>query len=175
VTFLVDNRQSNLSVLKTSGLDGSLSYSMKIGNGTLNGALQATHVIDYAYTLGPATPITSFKNQVGQVLDWKFRGALGWSTPQTSSSFTVNYAPAYSDVTLATAPRPIDSFTTVDLHFTYRPADNGWLLRDTSLNLTIQNLLDRDPPFVNTALGYDALNGGSPFGRTAVISLRKGF
>jgi outer membrane receptor protein involved in Fe transport len=69
----------------------------------------------------------------------------------------------------------------VDLQLTYRIADTWGLHsgRETKLALSVQNLFDRNPPFVAAPasapysnVGFDALNA-SPLGRFVALQLSK--
>jgi len=63
----------------------------------------------------------------------------------------------------------IDSYIQHDL--TYR-VQLPW---DTTATLSIQNLLDEDPPFaIGTQYNYD-FSSGNPLGRVIAVSVRKHF
>jgi iron complex outermembrane receptor protein len=59
------------------------------------------------------------------------------------------------------------------VHFAYSIANEAWL-SGTQLYLDGSNVLDEDPPFVNTALGYDPFNA-SPIGRLVTVGFSKKF
>ena len=62
----------------------------------------------------------------------------------------------------------IDSYTTVD--FTYRV----FLPWDSTLALSVDNIMDEDPPFARLDLSYDPFTA-SGLGRTFKFSLSKKF
>ncbi|HIE89805.1 MAG TPA: TonB-dependent receptor, partial [Gammaproteobacteria bacterium] len=59
----------------------------------------------------------------------------------------------------------IDSYTTVDLAYTYSLPEMGFMQDGSAVTFGIKNATDEGPPKMNTDGGYDAFSGASPVGR----------
>ncbi|MBL0916624.1 MAG: TonB-dependent receptor [Sphingopyxis sp.] len=101
---------------------------------------------------------------------WRMRGRLGWSKGGFATSAFVNYTDGYKNQVVIPNER-VSAWTTVDLTLSQRIGSNAADAsgRGLQLGLAIQNLFDRDPPYVNnksqtSALGYDP-EKASPLGR----------
>ncbi|MGH8327920.1 MAG: TonB-dependent receptor domain-containing protein, partial [Steroidobacteraceae bacterium] len=101
---------------------------------------------------------------------FKGRGTATWNSHGWGISAAYNYVNSEKDESSIPAVH-IGSWSTVDVQLSYEfNAESGALLQGLKLRLSVQNLFDRDPPFVaasSTAypgLGYDSTNA-SPFGR----------
>jgi len=78
---------------------------------------------------------------------------VSWQQARFAATTFLNYAGAYRD-TASQPSRTVGAWTTWDLQLRYDfPAA-------TRLFLNVQNIFDRDPPFLNNhlGLGYDAEN-----------------
>ena len=85
-----------------------------------------------------------------------------------SARATLNHRGGYPILGVASQNR-VSSFNTVDLFFAY---DLGDLLENTLLTVNIDNVLDQDPPYLNSASGYT--NGGT-LGRLISFGVRTKF
>ena len=75
--------------------------------------------------------------------------------------------------------RSVDSFTTVDLSLSYTADERApaWS-QGIQVQLTVENLFDQDPPFVENLSGANALYGfdpvnASPVGRLVALRVSK--
>jgi iron complex outermembrane recepter protein len=91
---------------------------------------------------------------------------LNWNG---SAPFTVLRDAAFSPVG---GGQSIPSFTTVDAHLAYHFDESSGALANAEIDLDGSNLLNRDPPFFNAALGYDPFNA-SPIGRLITVGISK--
>jgi iron complex outermembrane receptor protein len=88
----------------------------------------------------------------------------------------VNYLDGYRNTAVMPVER-VSSWTTVDLQVGYDlPVPRG-PLHGTRLALSVTNLFDRDPPYVNnptsfSAIGYDSDNA-NPIGRLVAFQVIK--
>src|SRR6185436_11822186 len=113
------------------------------------------------------------------------RASLGWNHAGWSADVFVNYTGSYLNWN-GSAPfavvrnaafspvgggQEVDSYKTVDIHVAYNFANEGWL-EGTTVFLDGNNVFDEDPPFVNTALGYDTFNA-NPIGRLVTVGISK--
>jgi iron complex outermembrane receptor protein len=116
------------------------------------------------------------------------RAHLGYSNGGFRAELGMNYSGPYKNIS-ASAKTPlinnannvysglggdhVKSYTTYEFHAGY-DFKEGFLGNSSSINLTIANLTDEQPPFYNAAAGYDVFLG-SPIGRQFTINLRSKF
>src|SRR5262249_54465474 len=102
------------------------------------------------------------------------RGSARWQLAGFDVSASVNFLNRYRDV-VSDPQRRVASWTTLDLHagYTFGSIGTGWL-SNTTLALGAENLLDKNPPFLNNSavgIGYDQENGDLT-GRVVSLSVR---
>jgi iron complex outermembrane receptor protein len=201
IYYLWAHDETNFLYLRVQGIDLDATYDIDLGDyGNL-------HVGDYL------TLFTQFKegydgadyfsikgtsgfNGTFSSLEYNTRLNVGWTQGPWAIDTFVNYMPAYHNwnSTSVTPLLPnalgtptqgdkVDSLTTLDLNVAYNFID-GWLGGD-QLYVHVNNVLDTDPPFINTtangagassgaAFGFNAFNA-SPIGRTVQVGLRAKF
>ncbi|MDB5734618.1 MAG: TonB-dependent receptor [Alphaproteobacteria bacterium] len=201
IYYLWAHDETNFLYLRIQGIDFDASYDFDLGDyGTV-------HVGDYL------TLFTQFKegydganyfsikgtsgfNGTFSSLEYNTRFNLGWTVGPFSVDTFVNYMPGYhnwnsTSVTplnanalgVPTAGDKVGSWTTLDLNVAYNFTD-GWFGGD-QVYVHVNNLFDKDPPFINTtangagassgaAFGFNAFNA-SPIGRTVGIGMRAKF
>lgn len=170
----------NIAVTKTSGLDLLLAQSMNAGPGSLQFDLNATYTFEFKNQL---TPVSTEIDQVDtsfNPLRLRMRGSVGWRSASWDITGFLNYRGAYSNTRIA-PPERAPSYLTTDLTVQYRTGkspDFGFL-RDLTLNLSVNNLLDRDPPILRAlqfsgapVLFYDSSNA-NPYGRVVGLTVSK--
>lgn len=185
VTVIFDARPDNLAESKVEGIDVAFDYSHESSIGALNYGVRITNTLTSTQRAVPVSPEVSLLDTVGNPVSFRFRGFAGLRRGGFSSQVNVNYIDNYTNVSVAPT-QSVDSWTTVDLNMRYSFADhNSVLLNDLALALTVQNLLDADPPFVETlsirgvdglakSVGFDPVNA-NPVGRFVTVSLTKKF
>lgn len=107
-------------------------------------------------------------------VDLRGRAYVGFASGGFDTTFNVNYVDDYANPFAIGGARTVDSWTTVDWSssFTFDHADT-WLA-GVRISLSMQNLLDKDPPFVGASgrtgpalqipVGFDPANA-NPLGR----------
>ena len=178
VDFIVDNRLTNLAESVVTGVELQLSYSVDTELGTIAAGFNGNYMLDFKRKLLPTDPLVDEVDTYGRPVDLRARGNVSWQRNNWTVSGFVNYMDAYTDSVSSPAriddPREVDSWTTVDVTVAYSTGSNAGFLGDVRVSLTTQNLLDEDPPFVDTrgGLGYDAVNA-NPLGRFFAFQLTK--
>jgi len=194
----LQTRTVNGAAVQTSGIDLLADYTIDdVLGGTLTIGTSATYVIEYvtddtfvegtlvapgfdavgllnyqttAYPLPQKKGNLYFEwNSGAHNARWTIRYIDGY-TDQRTAPFTGSYRgsdPAGTPFTVA-AGKQVDSFTTHD--FTYRV----FLPWDVTGALTVENILDEDPPFARLDLNYDPFTA-SGLGRNWKVSLTKKF
>ena len=104
------------------------------------------------------------------------RNSFSWNREHFGLTAFVNYVDDYRD-DQSDPERSIDSWTTIDLQLRYDTGEafaRSWLSQ-TVFSLSVLNLFDEDPPFVNNlgvAVGYDP-NNADPLGRFVALEFTK--
>ncbi len=190
VYFIYSYQQQNALNLRADGIDADVSYARDTPVGGFSADLAGTVKLkmkqqfgsggewfDILNTSGFNTTFPS--NKVSARLD------LGYKLRGLSANVIGNYAGSYYNWNGA-APFPVrrnaafspigggqgvKAFTTIDLHAAYNFGDTG-MLSNTEISLTALNVLNKEPPFFNAAIGYDLFNA-NPIGRLVTLGLSK--
>ena len=152
----------NADYVETDGIDIELTYSADIGPGTLGLGLNATHMMSYDIPiLGVKTDVVGLFNQdnfARSMPDTKAVISANYLSGQHSVAAYVRHISSYKtnaalnstakSLGIFNADGSIDSFTTVDMQYTYAvDAEN------VALTVGLKNAFDEDVPYV-----YDATN-----------------
>jgi iron complex outermembrane receptor protein len=189
----------NGAAVKTSGIDLIADYRFEdVLGGSLTVGTTATYVIEYTtddtfvegFLVAPgfdAVGLLNYQTTAYPLPQLKGNLYFEWNSGQHNARWTIRYLDGYTDQ--RTAPfltgayrgsdpagtaftvstgKDIDSFMTHD--FTYRV----FLPWDVTGALTVENILDEDPPFARLDLNYDPFTA-SGLGRNWKVSLTKKF
>ncbi len=177
VRYVYDVRQQNATLLNLQGFDVTATYTREIKVGTLSWSVNAAHIEEMV--TGFAGAIATF-DQVGtngNPPEWRGRLDMSLDAGPWSFNAGINHVDSYTNVSQA-EDLPVDSWTTVDLMIRLSPERyfNASPFRDSSISLSVQNLFDEEPPYVDLGFlspaRYDAANA-SPLGRFIALELRK--
>lgn len=174
VELIVDGRLKNLATTDVSGIDLTMSYGVDTAFGEWLFSIGGSYYLEFDEAVTEFSPTFETLNTVFNPVDMRVRGGLTWTRGFWSASGFVNHIDGYVDDD-SDPNRSIDPWTTVDAQLSYEISEEGGGFLDaTSLSLSIQNLLDEDPPFVNSQLGigYDPTNS-NPLNRVVSVSLTK--
>lgn len=170
VVAILDGQTRNLAREHQKGIDIDLGYAPEFAGGRLDLGVSGTHIFSIVKQLSPGSVRSDFVGLYASPVKWRLRGRLGWARDGFSANAFVNYTDGYTNQVVVPIEQ-VSSWTTVDLTLSQRiggnrDAEGG---RGLQLSLAIQNLFDRDPPYVNnksqtSALGYDP-EKASPLGR----------
>ncbi|MEE8295058.1 MAG: hypothetical protein V3R64_05055, partial [Sphingomonadales bacterium] len=125
-------------------------------------------------------PTIDVVGTINNPVNLRMNGTVAWTYKALSTNVTVNYVDNYVDNRTGTpVPVPVGSWTTVNLYVAYdlgRTGHSG-LLKNTVLSLSVRNLFNQDPPFLdplrtNTNIFYDP-SAASPVGRTLAFQITK--
>jgi iron complex outermembrane recepter protein len=168
VDDILDAREQNLQLLKTSGIDTSGKYV----HGNWNIRLDTTYLLQYSQknaTLG----LQDLLGTPNYPVNFRGRMSVARALPQTTVIAALNYANSYNDNEVTPARR-VGSWTTVDLQLRYHPSEQS-RIHGMELSVGVLNLTDRRPPFVEdtqVAAAWDTANGGNLIGRTVNAGIR---
>lgn len=173
VVAILDGRTRNLARERQRGIDFDVGYAPELAGGILDLGISGTHIFSIKRQLTPGATNSDFVGLFASPVEWRLRGRMGWSKDGFSANAFVNYIDGYTNQ-VVTPIEMVPSWTTVDLSVSQRiGGPGGEDGRGLQLGLSIQNLLDRDPPYVNnrsntSALGYDP-EKANPLGRMISI------
>jgi iron complex outermembrane recepter protein len=173
---IVDIRQRNLSRTLAKGIDLSLEQSFDNSLGFFRWSARGAYVLTFGQAVTDSAPVTSVANTLSYPIKVKARATLSWSErratlPGLSFALAANFAGAYRDNESGTNRR-IASYSTIDAQLGYLIGEGRRWFENTDITLSATNLLDTQPPFVNTLYGFDQPNT-PPVARLVTVSLRK--
>ncbi len=172
IAGIADFRIQNIAISRTRGMDmlGKFEFANSLGDFSLG--LNATWLFEFSQAVARSSPVLDLLDTQNNPLELHVRSSLSWSRLGFGSTMTLNYADSYHDV--ASDPnRRVGSWTTFDWRLGYEWDEEGWL-GGSEVSISVQNLFDRDPPFLNNGLGigYDQENADL-IGRFIRLHFRK--
>lgn len=173
---IVDIRLRNLASTSVAGIDAALSQSIELPRGELNWTIDGTYLLRFSEQITRTSPGANLLNTINNPLRLRARGTLEWyqhgeHLPGIGASFTTHFANGYKD-NRSIPNRHIDASATFDMHLTYRTRKGSRWMEDVEIACGAVNVLDTEPPFVNTMLGYDIANA-DPTGRRLTFYVQK--
>lgn len=148
VTFVADGRRQNLGTTQLRGLDFMAQYQWAWGGVDLDAGLQGTYILDYLFEAVPGAGLTNVLDTIGFTQKFRTQADIGARTGGFKSRITWNHLNGYFNTTVTPRQR-ISNYDTFDLTIGYDITDRIGIAFD------VRNLLDENPPFVDTAGGYD--------------------
>ena len=167
-TAIVDGRWVNTGAVRVRGVDVAARYPLEFGAGRLVFDASASYVLDYESQTTPTAVVRELVGQVGYPVRLRSRLGALWQGAAVDFSLSWNHVDAYRDRLGAR----IESWDTADAQASWRPASGP--LEGLRVTVTVQNLLDADPPFYDAATGYGFDPGqGNLMGRVVALQLAK--
>ena len=156
---IVEGRTLNLSKSKVEGIDFDLRYRHQLGDaGHLWVSLGGTRLLTIDNQITDAAPAVNVVGTLGNPVKLRLRGRAGVAVGAFDASIGLQHVAGYDNLTVTPAQK-VKSWTTFDLQFGTRIAQLGGD-RSLRLALSINNLFDKAPPYVEfrtptSAFGYD--------------------
>lgn len=174
---IVDLRLKNIGRISTNGVDFTASYGLDTDFGRFDLQVNGSVFAKFKRAESTTSSVFSVLDTIRNPVDWRMRNSLSWSYHGFSATAFLNYTDNFTDDE-SVPRRKVNSWATIDLTLAYRTGDRParpWL-RDVALSLSVQNLLDDAPPFVNNArgFGFDPQNA-DPLNRFIAFQVTKGF
>jgi iron complex outermembrane receptor protein len=190
VYFIYSYQQQNALNLKSDGIDADASYRFDTSVGEFSADLSGSVKLKMMQQFGSGGQWFSILNTSGFNTTFPSnrlaaRLDLGWKEMGVSAHVIANYEGSYYNWN-GSAPypllrdaafspigggQPVVAYTTFDFHAAYNFGTSGFLA-NSEINLTGLNVLNKAPPFFNTALGYDTFNA-NPIGRLITLGVSK--
>jgi iron complex outermembrane recepter protein len=174
IRFIADGRRQNAGAVRQTGADFALRYVTGTPAGQITAGLAGTYLSKYEQQFTPTTPLVGgLLNTLNNPLRLRARAELGWAWDSVASvTAFVNHTNAYTNTTVASRPT-VAAQNTVDLSARLSLArwlPGGWA-KDLSLTMSVVNVADEDPPYVqNGTLAFDPQNA-SVIGRLVSVAL----
>ena len=175
ITAILDGRIQNLSSVEVNGVDFDLGYRFQLAGGDVRLGASGSWLFGVRQQLTPQAPARDVVGTLANPAELRLRGRAGWSRGGLDVSMFVNFTDSYEN-RFVTPVEKVASWTTVDLRIGWQlPRSAG--LGDLRLSLSMQNIFDRDPPYVDNRasldpIGYDP-EQASPVGRLVALQLVK--
>lgn len=167
-----DLRRQNFADELINGIDYAFSYRWETGASRLNVGIAGTQMMSFNQTIPGVSPNIQLID-TNYSIRQKVRGSFGWAFGDYRLQTFINHTGKYRNETV-TPHQSVSSFTTVDLGGDWQLPHQG-IFDNTTVSLQVQNLFDRDPPFLfsgSNGTGFDAAVANA-FGRQAIVSVRK--
>jgi iron complex outermembrane receptor protein len=148
VTFIVDGRRQNLGTTLLRGLDFAASYRWEMGEARLDAGIQGTYTLDYQFESVPDAGFRDVLGTFGFPQLFRSQADIGAAWRGLRARATWNHLSGYLNNTLAPVQR-VSNYDTFDLFVGFD------VVKNVTLSVDARNLFNEDPPFVDTARGYD--------------------
>jgi len=183
--ILYDARRNNLGSARLAGIDFSAQYVSDFDFGTLSTGFSGTYSLENGTAANQGGPFLSIQSNTVPL--YAVSGFAQVVTGPLTVRASVNYTPSFQVDPKSQAYRlynqkRIGSFATVNLHAGYDLSDWSSWLDQTEIGVTVNNVLDADPPIylhggpnlpANSGIGIIA--SGGTLGRYFLMSLQKTF
>jgi iron complex outermembrane recepter protein len=181
-SVFVDGQEENLGRTEAQGIDFQGQYRLPVtAGGNWSVGVSGSVFTRYDVQFTPGGPTFDELNHIGYPLRLRLRGNVGWQWgPLTTFAF-INFANSYTN-DQTTPSQSVGAYTTLDLDINY-DLGSSWdnlVTHGLDLTLHINNLFDKDPPYVNIPVGANGGGGfdaqvGNPIGRLISLGIAKRF
>ncbi|MDX1539454.1 TonB-dependent receptor domain-containing protein [Arsukibacterium sp.] len=169
----------NVGRQDVSGIDARFSHTLDLAGGRLGLDLDWTHYLEFDRNKAGSDEVEAligtfrYPENIGSA-------SISWSGEALYLGLTALYTSSYQDDTARLRSRNLDELDELGLidadgnrdvsSWTTLRANIGYDFEHASLNFTVDNLLDRDPPAVyGNSRGFDSINHNA-FGRNYRVS-----
>lgn len=155
VAYVIDARNANLARTHLDGIDFDLGYRIPLGGGSVDLGASGTWLFHLSQQVTASSPSVEALGTIGNPVRYRLRGRAALQLGTFSFAAFVNHTAGYSN-TAVTPSEKVANWTTLDVQIakSFGAAD-GWM-KGTRLSLSVTNLFDRDPPYVNNRTPYSA-------------------
>lgn len=162
VTFIVDGRRQNLGRSKVRGIDFGAYYNWSLGDVRFDAGIQGTYYTKYLFQAVPGAALSAVLGTINFPQKFRSQADIGVKYDIFSARLTWNHLASYLNNTVTPAQK-VSNYDTFDLSLGVAVNDQ---LR---LSFDVRNLLNEDPPFVDTTRGYDP-QSANPIPRMFALS-----
>jgi outer membrane receptor protein involved in Fe transport len=160
VGAIFDSQNTNLATTTQSTVSLRVAYRWETGNGVWMPSIAGDRQMENELRASSAGQAVELLDLYGEPVRWRMHGSLAWRKGGYGAALNLNYVGGYHDQ-FTTPPSPISSWTTVDMHLSYRAPETGsiGILRGVAMALTVENVTNERPPYVAFPL---TVTGGAP-------------
>jgi iron complex outermembrane receptor protein len=148
VTFIADGRRHNLGTTLLRGIDFMAQYQWAWGAVDFDAGFQGTYIFDYLFEAVPGAGLTDVLDTIGFAQKFRTQADIGARSGGLNARITWNHLNGYANTTVTPRQR-ISNYDTFDLRIGYDVSER------IGLSFEVRNLFNEDPPYVDTAGGYD--------------------
>lgn len=165
---IIDARYVNTGQLRVRGLDAQAQYRAHLGADPLTLSADLSWLMAFDRKITPTSRAIARVGMAGEPADFRARYAAAWTHGALTSTASITHVGDFQ----TDAGKRVKPWTTTDLNIRY--AFTAGRLKDGSVALNIQNLLDKDPPFYESTngIGFDATSA-SAIGRMITLQMTK--
>jgi len=174
---IIDDRLANIAIREENGIDVAGRYRIDTRAGQFGFGADGTYLFRLRDSVTPSAPFVDLANTAFYPVAFKMRDSVDWTGGHLNASVFLNYTNRYQNPTVQ-PPQGISSWTTVDTDIRYETGKNAGhtVWSNLVLSVSVLNLFDRNPPFVNTSnvaqVNLDAANA-TPLNRFVAVQLTK--
>ena len=158
VQFIVDGRRQNLGKSLVRGIDFGIYFDHEFGAVKVDGGFQGTYYTTFKTQSVPGSAIVDVRNTINNPQKFRSQFDIGAKAGIFNSRVTWNHSSSYLN-----GAQSVAAYNTIDLLV---GAEFNERIR---VSLDVRNLFNQDPPFVDTARGYDP-QSANPVPRTFSLS-----
>lgn len=176
VAYVIDARNANLARTHLDGIDFDLGYRTQVAGGSFDLGASGTWLWHLSQQVTATSPGVETLGTIGNPVRYRLRGRAVLQLGSTSVAAFVNHTAGYTN-TAVTPSEKVARWTTLDVQIarTFGAVDGP--MKGTRLSLSVTNLFDRDPPYVNNRTPYSASGfdpeQASAAGRVVALQLVK--
>ena len=155
VAYVIDARNANLARTHLDGIDFDLGYRTQVAGGSFDLGASGTWLWHLSQQVTATSPGVETLGTIGNPVRYRLRGRAVLQLGSTSVAAFVNHTAGYTN-TAVTPSEKVARWTTLDVQIarTFGAVDGP--MKGTRLSLSVTNLFDRDPPYVNNRTPYSA-------------------
>ena len=155
VAYVIDARNANLARTHLDGTDFDLGYRTQVAGGSFDLGASGTWLWHLSQQVTATSPGVETLGTIGNPVRYRLRGRAVLQLGSTSVAAFVNHTAGYTN-TAVTPSEKVARWTTLDVQIarTFGAVDGP--MKGTRLSLSVTNLFDRDPPYVNNRTPYSA-------------------
>ncbi len=174
-TRTIDYRYTNAGVVKTNGFDFMIDYVSDFQGGSFALGLNVNRINKIATIYTPGAPVVELSNTTGNPARLRLRGTAAYGKAGWDIALALNYTGRYTD-TSGITNTSVHPFFTADANLQYTLQNaSASSIEGLSFALSVRNMLDKDPPFVQSSgsgSNYDTANA-DPLGRLIAVEVAK--
>lgn len=187
--FRIFVERFNAASTETSGFDftATLDREWSFIPGDVLIKNETTYVDSFEFQASAGSPVLEGAGNrnidspiARSIPQWRSNTYIGWGLGNHEANLIVRYISDYEDGRSAATANKIDSWTTVDVQYSYDLTDLLKFQGNTKLTIGANNVMDEDPPFADSNVaggndfGYDA-KVHDPRGRMLYFRILQGF